>query len=78
VHVLGEGLAMALPGHEVVQQGKRAGEGPAIQTLTKDVQSCCDAVGASSGDALDPLVSTLVLVGNTQQECVSVILGLLV
>jgi hypothetical protein len=31
VYVVGEGLARALPEHEVVQQGERAGEGPAIQ-----------------------------------------------
>jgi hypothetical protein len=48
VDVLGEGMAMALPEHEVVQQGEGAGEGPAIQPVTHDVPCCCGAVGASS------------------------------
>jgi hypothetical protein len=59
--VLGEGLTKALPEHEVVQQREGAGEGPAIQPLTKDLPRGCGAVGASTRDALDRLVSAIVL-----------------
>jgi hypothetical protein len=77
VDVVGQRLSMALHEHEVDKQGERAGEGPAIQPFTHDIPCCCCAVGASSGYALNRVVSAFVPAGSTQQECVGVVLGML-
>jgi hypothetical protein len=45
VDTVTEGLTMALSEHEVVQQGQRASEGPAVQAFTHDIQRGSGAVG---------------------------------
>jgi hypothetical protein len=65
VDVVGHGLTGAVPPeHEILQEVKGAGEGPAVQPFTHDVPSCCGAIGASNKHALHCLVGALVFDGN--------------
>jgi hypothetical protein len=57
---------------------ERAGEGAAIQPLTKDAPRRCGAVRASNGDALDRLDITFVLASSMQHACVGIVLCLLI
>jgi hypothetical protein len=65
-------LARALAKHEVVKHRKGACERATIHTFAQDIPSSSGAVRASSGDALDSLVSALVLAGGMQRHSVRV------
>jgi hypothetical protein len=68
VDVLCKRLARAMAKHEVVKQRKGACQRATIQTFAQDIPSGSGAVRASSGHALDNLVSALVLAGGVQQH----------
>jgi hypothetical protein len=72
VDVFRKRLARALAKHEVVKHRKGACERATIHTFAQDIPSKSGAVRASSGDALDSLVSALVLIGGMQQQGVRV------
>jgi hypothetical protein len=78
VDVVSQGVVMALSEHDFVQEGERAREGHAVQSFTQDVPGCGCAVGTCRRNALQSLVSALVVVGSMKEEGVCVVLRLLI
>jgi hypothetical protein len=78
VDMFSEEMAKALPGHEVVQQSRRASKGPGVEAFIHDVPRGSGAVGKGWEDTLHCLLSALICASCMKEHCVGAVLRLLI